>query len=138
TLTQPQLGNRPRLFRPGDRVDSVVTRVLEPDRLTESTRPPCQIAPGASSALDRDLKPLDDLTRAQQHSPGLTGGPAYDVHARVDAMTEIHIEVPRLAPHRRVPGRSTHPRVGSRVWNRPGPLAVVGLDFGDAQPHLGA
>jgi hypothetical protein len=53
----------------------------------------------------------------------------------MDAVAEVHVQVPGFAPHRRVARRPAHAGVRARVGDLSGAGTVVGLDLGQAHPH---
>jgi len=109
--------------------------MAESHRIAESSGSAREVAggPRSRSAQRRGIHALDDLAGAQQHTARDPVRPAHDVDARMDAVAEVHVQVPRFAPHHLVARRAAHARVRSGVGPVSRTDAVVGLDLGD--PH---
>ena len=107
---------------PGDRVDAVVHRMPQPHRVAEAPGSAREVAARAAprgAAAGRGIPPLDRSRPPRSRIPPATpSGPAHDVHARVDAVAEVDVEVARLAPHRGVARGRPHARVRARVGRR--------------------
>ncbi len=70
--------------------------------------------------------PVERLDRADEHRRADPVGPGHHVGAAVDAVAEVHVQMPGRAEHHLVAGRAAAERVARRVVFR------VRLDLDDA------
>ena len=82
-----------------DRVDAIVTRMPEADRLAEPPRPAREVAgharaarAGQAATLAGELHPFNNLTGAQQHAVATRLGAGGHVDTRMNAVTELDVK----------------------------------------------
>ena len=77
-----------------------------------------------------DRLALNDLPGSEEHRLGFVSRTADHVHAVVDTVDPVHVQVARWPPHRLVAGRSATRGVRGQVFR-----AEVGLGFDQADRH---
>ena len=88
--------------------------------------------PSGSPTRVPSLDPFERLCGTQQDGRAYAGCARHDVAAVMQAVDEVHVQVPRGAEHRGVARGRTHERVAGRV------TGLVGLGLRDAGPQLPA
>src|SRR5690606_30667178 len=81
----------------------------------------------AGSAVGDDLVTFFDTGASEEYSPAFAGRPTRDVHALMDAVAEIHVEVSGVAEHHLVTRGRPRPRVSGGVRESGLRRSAVGL-----------